>query len=381
MSTRLQLRDIFNEDLDKLFSYRTPKFVIIKDRYLGLLKILINICILIYFVVYVIIMQKAYLQEEFSSGPSIVYATGTAVSLDGKYVRVWDSTDVAYPQYDPSSIVISTNVLEQIRQIQDVCVDPERFCTEDAECLEGGSCKDGLCEELSWCSEDPYKPYSLDGVENFLIWIQGSVNFITMGDPLLMTTLDENKAKVYPESEANSFLLSDILKIGDINFDEVKNTGAVVRIGLYWECDTTWHDSCDPEITAKRLDNIDEELGFNYDRYFYYKENGIQYRDHMNITGIKLQVESSGRIYALTLQSVILNASSAVNLTMITPRIVDFLMLYAMKNRKEYRKLKYELTKDLNAEATEEIAEKTNNEEEGRFGDEETKDDKNKNLP
>ncbi|OMJ83511.1 hypothetical protein SteCoe_15543 [Stentor coeruleus] len=374
MSARLQLRDIFNEDMDKLFSYRTPKLVIIKDRYLGLLKILINVCILIYFVVYVIIMQKAYLQEEFSSGPSIVYATGTAVSLDGKYVRVWDSTDVAYPQYDPSSIVISTNVHEQIRQKQNICIDSEKLCTDDAECFEGGSCKDGLCEEISWCSEDSYKLYSLDGVENFLIWVQGSVNFITMGDPLLMTTLDENKAKVYPNSGANSFLLYDILKIGNIDFDEVKKTGAVVRIGLYWECDTTWHDSCDPEIIAKRIDNIDEELGFNYDRYFYYKENGIQYRDHMNITGIKLQVESSGRIYALTLQSIILNASSAANLTMITPRIVDLIMLYVMKNRTEYRKLKFELTKDLNAETVEEVEENNDKDEEGRFEDD-------KNLP
>ena len=85
-STRLQLRDIFSTDLERLFSYKTPMLVLIKDRYLGILKLLINLGILVYFVVYVI-LQKAYLQKEYSIGSAIVYATGTALSYEGGAVR------------------------------------------------------------------------------------------------------------------------------------------------------------------------------------------------------------------------------------------------------------------------------------------------------
>jgi hypothetical protein len=42
--------------------------VLIKDRYLGILKMLINLMILLYFIIYVIVVQEAYLQEEYSSG-------------------------------------------------------------------------------------------------------------------------------------------------------------------------------------------------------------------------------------------------------------------------------------------------------------------------
>ena len=86
-STRLQLRDIFSTDLERLFSYKTPMLVLIKDRYLGILKLLINLGILVYFVVYVIVLQKAYLQKEYSIGSAIVYATGTALSYEGGAVR------------------------------------------------------------------------------------------------------------------------------------------------------------------------------------------------------------------------------------------------------------------------------------------------------
>ena len=353
MSARLQLRDIFEEDLDKLFSYKTPMLVIIKDRYLGLLKLAINLGIFIYFLVYVIIIQKAYLLQEYSVGTAIVYASGTAVTIEGSTVRVWDAVDVAYPQYDPSAIVISTEVMEQIRQQKGICIDEERRCVGDSDCLAGGTCVGGLCEEISWCSPQAKKNYVLDGVENFIIWFQGNIDFITMAPGVDFTNIDKSDAVVYPDGGANSYLLSDILKLGDLKYEDLKATGAVIRIKLKWDCHITWSNSCTPTVVSERLDGVSgKPLGFRYDRYFYYKDQGLEYRDHLNVTGIKIQVESSGRAYAVTINSIIINLSSAINLTMITPRIVDFLMLYVMSKREDYRKAKFAMTKDLNAETT-----------------------------
>ena len=340
MSIRLQLRDIFNEDLDKLFSYTTPMIVLIKDRYLGLLAHLINFCILLYFIIYVIIIQKAYLIEEYSTGPSMVYGSGTAISQDDQEIKVWDAVDLAYPQYDPSAIVISTKISETIYQVKGTCTDYFRPCVNSGECLEDGKCVKGYCEEMSWCGNST-KTYDLEGVENFLIWISGAISFITLKGGLEMSTMDEAKANVYPGSDSNSYLLVDILEKGGIKFSDVKNSGAVVRIRIDWDCDVTWHDSCSPTVTSDRLDEVSgASLGFTYDRFLYYESNNVMYRDYWNITGIKIIVESSGRAYAVTLQSIILNVSSALNLTMLTPKLVDFLMLNLLSKRREYRKNK-----------------------------------------
>lgn len=367
MSVRLQLRDIFSQDLDKLFSYRTPMLVLIKDRTLGLMAIFINLCILIYFVVYVIIIQKAYLAEEYSRGSALMYVTGTAISRDGKNVRVWDGVDVIYPHFDPSATVISTEIKEDIRQEKGVCADSKRKCMSAEDCIKGGECIEGLCKEASWCTEIPSKTYDLVGVENFIFWFQGSINFITTG--IKMSTLGVNKAKVYPDSGANSYLLSDILKISGLRYEDIKKTGAVLKIVLDWNCDVTWTDNCDPKVKAERIDHLTgRPMGFQYDRYFYYKENGVQYRDHQDITGIKIIVECSGRAYAVTMQSIILNVSSAINLTMITPRIVNFLMIWVLANRNVYKKLKYVVTKDLNEESGNSVRPSGGSEPEGRIG-------------
>lgn len=88
MVLKLQLRDIFQADLDKLFSYETPVMALIKDRYLGLIGIFINAGIFLYFIIYVIIIQKAYIEEEFSTGSAVIYASGAAISLTNGTVRI-----------------------------------------------------------------------------------------------------------------------------------------------------------------------------------------------------------------------------------------------------------------------------------------------------
>ena len=39
----ITLRDLFDDDLDKVFMYRTPKLVSIKDRYLGLFALFLTL--------------------------------------------------------------------------------------------------------------------------------------------------------------------------------------------------------------------------------------------------------------------------------------------------------------------------------------------------
>jgi ATP P2X receptor len=353
MSTRLQLRDIFDQDLDKLFSYNTPMLVLINDKYLGLMKNFINLIILLYFFVYVIILKQAYIQKEDSVGTAMIYATGTAISLNNSEVRIWDSVDIAYPQHDPSAVVISTNVTEQIRQQKGLCTDETRPCSNDTDCISPGTCTSGYCNEPSWCSNYTKNSYLLYGVENMIIWFQGNVRFLTMAPNAKFTTLDKS-TPVTEQHKENSYLLSDLLDMGGMNYDDIKDTGASIKIKLNWQCHITFSNKCSPTIKVFRLDDAaGASLGFYYNRYIYYKDNSQDYRDWQNVTGIKLVVESSGTAYAITVASIILNISSAINLTMITPKIVDFIMLNCMKSRKKYRASKYNIV-DLEKQEEEE---------------------------
>ena len=50
----LKLRDIFNDDLDNVFSYRTTRYVVIRDVWLGCTNKCIEFAIIIYVVIFAI---------------------------------------------------------------------------------------------------------------------------------------------------------------------------------------------------------------------------------------------------------------------------------------------------------------------------------------
>lgn len=80
MVRRIELRDIFEQDMDTLFAYRTPMLVNILDWRLGMLATLLKLGILAYIVVYVFIISKVYIASERSIGSVITYKSGTAIS-------------------------------------------------------------------------------------------------------------------------------------------------------------------------------------------------------------------------------------------------------------------------------------------------------------
>jgi len=229
-----------------------------------------------------------------------------------------------------------------------------RKCTKNQECIDKGVCDDGYCIEPSWCSDYYPQTHYLEGVENFLIWFQGNIKFIQLAYDEDFTTMDENNPVLYPDSGANTYLVSDILDKAGTKLEDIRETGAVLRVVLDWDCDVTYSFSCSPDLSVDRLDSkgSGDPLGFSFDKYLYYNENNISYRDHQNVTGIRIVVESSGRAYAFTIDAIILNISSALSLTTLVPRIVDFIMLYILDSNlytenKQYSLNKFKTTEDV----------------------------------
>jgi hypothetical protein len=66
----LKLRDLFTDDLDKVFSYRTQRFVVIKDIYLGCAHKFFQILILLYVLIIAVWLNEGYISKEYSTSQS-----------------------------------------------------------------------------------------------------------------------------------------------------------------------------------------------------------------------------------------------------------------------------------------------------------------------
>ena len=63
----MKMRNILAEDLDKVFAYRSLRFVIIKDLWLGLANKIITLFIWIYVGVIAIYLNEGYIKKEFTA--------------------------------------------------------------------------------------------------------------------------------------------------------------------------------------------------------------------------------------------------------------------------------------------------------------------------
>jgi hypothetical protein len=72
----LKLRDMFNDDLDNVFSYRTARFVIIRDIWLGCTHKILQVSILLYVIIYAIVLNEGYIKKQYSVGTTMIIKSG-----------------------------------------------------------------------------------------------------------------------------------------------------------------------------------------------------------------------------------------------------------------------------------------------------------------
>ena len=77
----LALRDLFRDDLDKVFAFRTKKLVKILDYRLGWLERFFQVLVIAYVIIYVFIMCEGYYMYESGHGNIITYKSGTSYSV------------------------------------------------------------------------------------------------------------------------------------------------------------------------------------------------------------------------------------------------------------------------------------------------------------
>ncbi|XP_014197432.2 P2X purinoceptor 5 isoform X7 [Pan paniscus] len=186
-----------------LFDYKTEKYVIAKNKKVGLLYRLLQASILAYLVVWVFLIKKGYQDVDTSLQSAVITKVkGVAFTNTSDLgQRIWDVADYVIPAQGENVFFVVTNLIVTPNQRQNVCAEnegiPDGACSKDSDCHPGeavtagngvktGRClrrenlARGTCEIFAWCpletSSRPEEPF-LKEAEDFTIFIKNHIRF------------------------------------------------------------------------------------------------------------------------------------------------------------------------------------------------------------
>ncbi|KAM9596569.1 P2X purinoceptor 5 isoform 1-T1 [Trichechus inunguis] len=108
-----------------LFDYKTEKYVIAKNKKVGLLYRLLQLSILLYLVVWVFMVKKGYQDIDTSLQSAVITKVkGVAFTNTSELgERLWDVADYVIPPQGESVFVVMTNLIVTPNQRQDTCAE------------------------------------------------------------------------------------------------------------------------------------------------------------------------------------------------------------------------------------------------------------------
>ncbi|XP_070082561.1 P2X purinoceptor 5 isoform X9 [Equus przewalskii] len=284
-----------------LFDYKTAKYVIAKNKKVGLLYRLLQASILAYLVIWVFLWKKGYQDTDTSLESSIVTKVKgvTFTNTSDLGARLWDVADYVIPPQGENVFFIVTNLIVTPNQRQGTCAEseniPDGLCYKDSDCppgepvvagngvktgrcLRAGKMQRGTCEIFAWCPVEtksrPSKPL-LGKAEDFTVYIKNFIRFpkFNFSKTNVLDTEDRSYLKFCQFDPKN--LYCPIFRVGSLvswagsNFQDIALQGGVIGIQIEWDCDLDKAPSeCNPRYHFSRLDNRFSEKsvssGYNF---------------------------------------------------------------------------------------------------------------------
>ncbi|XP_032353882.1 P2X purinoceptor 5 isoform X1 [Camelus ferus] len=368
-----------------LFDYKTEKYVIAKNKKVGLLYRLLQLSILTYLVVWVFLVKKCYQDTDTSLQSSIITkvkgVTFTNTSELGE--RLWDVADYVIPPQGENVFFVVTNLIVTPNQRQETCAEsesiPDASCKEDSDCppgepvvagngvrtgrcLRAESAPKGTCEIFAWCPVEtksrPAKPL-LGKAEDFTVYIKNFIRFpkFNFSKTNVLDTKDRaflKSCKFGPKDPyCPIFRLGSVVSWTGSNFQEIALQGGVIGIQIEWNCDLDRAPSeCNPHYHFSRLDNKFSEnsvsSGYNFRFAKYYRDTaGVEFRTLFKAYGIRFDVMVNGKAGKFSIIPTIINVGSGVALMGVGSFFCDLVLIYFIKKSHFYRDKKYEEVRDL----------------------------------
>uniref|UniRef100_A0A8C4ZQ77 Structure specific recognition protein 1a n=1 Tax=Gadus morhua TaxID=8049 RepID=A0A8C4ZQ77_GADMO len=317
------------------FTYETTKSVVVKSWSVGIVNRIIQLLIIIYFVGYVFLYEKAYQQNDTGVESSVMTKVKGFGYQDN---QVQDTADYVYPPQGAGVFCIITKVIVTDNQTR------------------------GLCEEvripLSGSVVIPAETEPMVDVNNFTIFIKNSIRFpmfdVTRGNfPQHMTSKEIKSCSYHPVRSP----LCPIFRVGDIlnstgqDVHTLATMGGEIGINIAWRCDLDWDEEhCRPQYSFTRLDapfshnSVSKGYNFRFARY-YKKEDGLDYRTLFKAHAIRFDIMVTGNAGKFSTVPTLINTVAALTSIGLGTVLCDIILLNFMKGADQYKAKKFEEVK------------------------------------
>jgi hypothetical protein len=144
-------------------------------------------------------------------------------------------------------------------------------------------------------------------------------------------------------------LLQEVGVSGGKALEELKKTGAVLSVQVWWDCNLESPEAlekCVPKVNFARLDK--KEPGFSWRRAtYYYTVVGERARDVQRMVGIRIKLSAYGYGRRPDILKLILQAAIGLTLLGFSVTLTDFIMLNVFEDAVLYESYKIEESEDF----------------------------------
>ncbi|XP_056148079.1 P2X purinoceptor 3a [Lampris incognitus] len=353
------------------FTYETTKSVVVKSWSVGIVNRIVQLLIIIYFVGWVFIHEKAY--QVIDTG--IESAVMTKVKGFGYHDnQTMDVADYVSPPQGAAVFCIITKLIVTKNQHQGRCAETHGLykCDTDVDCqrkfganLGNGaitgvclkSSNNGTCEIQGWCptENDQVKRKPMLDVKNFTIFIKNSIRFplfdVTRGNfPQHMTREQIKSCKYHPVDNplCPIFLVGDVLNYTGQDVASLAEEGGEIGINIEWKCNLDFDiEKCQPKYSFTRLDapfaknKISKGYNFRFAKYFKH-ENGIEYRTLHKAIAIRFDIMVTGNAGKFNTIPTLINLVAAFTSVGLGTVLCDIILLNFLKGADQYKAKKFE---------------------------------------
>ncbi|KAG9272211.1 P2X purinoceptor 3-like [Astyanax mexicanus] len=347
------------------FTYETTKSVVVKRRSLGIINRIAQALIIIYYVGYIFIHEKAYQDRD----TGIESAVMTKVKGFGRqHDQLMDVADYVHPPQGAYMFCIITKMIKTHNQTQGRCheADKKFNCSTDADCEKyrssnmpsgeiTGKClgEFSQCEIKGWCpSEDDSNSKDITAmkeVENFTIFIKNSIRFprfnVKRGN--IEPEMQDKTCHYHPVHNTSCpfFRVGDVLKEANASLSDIINNGGEIGINIAWLCNLDLGvEKCKPKYSFTRLDTetkLSHGYNFRFAKY-YMSADGEEFRTLHKAFAIRFDIIVSGDAGKFYIVPTLINIVAACTSVGLATVFCDIILLNFLNGSEQYKAKKFE---------------------------------------
>uniref|UniRef100_A0A673KKX6 P2X purinoceptor n=1 Tax=Sinocyclocheilus rhinocerous TaxID=307959 RepID=A0A673KKX6_9TELE len=346
--------------LFSLLDYKTEKFVIAKNKKVGVLFRLFQLGVIGYLIGWVFLWKKGYQEtEEVIQSSVITKLKGvdfTNSSQSG--LQLWGAEDYVIPPQGDRVFFIVTNYV--VTPNQKLALKGLHFIVvysgvKTSRCINDT----GTCEIHAWCpvehGQTPLEPM-LAKAENFTIYVKNFIKFpkFAFSKSNVLPTTNSTYLKMCRYDKDHHpycpiFLVGDVINWTGYSFQDLATKGGSIGVGIEWNCDLDKDESqCNPEYSFTRLDSSKNSQnsaisGYNFRFARYYNDAaGQTYRNLFKVYGIRFDILVNGKAGRFSIIPTVISIGSGLALMGAGVFVCDMILLYMMSKSSFYRETKFE---------------------------------------